>query len=102
MIGFETAVPLVIMELVNRQKMSWLDVITKMTVNPARILKISAGSINPGTAANITMIAPDRKWKVTAEKIRSRSKNTPLLGTELKGRVKNVILKGVLKYSLKD
>ncbi len=102
MIGFETAVSLVIMELVNRQKMSWSDVITKMTVNPARLLKINAGNISPGTVANITMIAPDRKWKVAADKIRSRSKNTPLLGTELKGRVKNVIFKGVVKYSLKD
>ncbi|MDH4210030.1 MAG: dihydroorotase [candidate division WOR-3 bacterium] len=102
MIGFETAVSLIIMELINKQKMSWLDVITKMTVNPARLIKISAGTISPGMVANVTMIAPDRKWKVTEDKIRSRSKNTPLMDRELKGRVKNVILKGVVKYSLRD
>ncbi len=102
MIGFETAVSLIIMELINKQKMSWLDVITKMTVNPARLIKISAGTISSGMVANVTMIAPDKRWKVTEDKIRSRSKNTPLMDTELKGRVKSVILKGVVKYSLKD
>jgi dihydroorotase len=102
MIGFETAVSLIIMELINKQKMSWLDVITKMTVNPARLINVETGSIGPGTVANITMIAPDRKWRVTADTIRSRSKNTPLMDSELKGRVKNVILRGTLKYTLKD
>lgn len=102
MIGFETAVSMIIMELINKQKMGWLDVITKMTVNPARLIKIDAGSISQGSVANITMIAPDRKWKVTEDKIKSRSKNTPLMGYELKGRVKNVILRGSVKYSLKD
>jgi len=102
MIGFETAISLVVMELINKQKMSWLDVIAKMTVNPARLINVETGSISPGTIANITMIAPDRKWKVTADRIRSRSKNTPLMGSELKGRVKNVIFRGALKYTLKD
>lgn len=102
MIGFETAISLVVMELINKQKMSWLDVIAKMTVNPARLINVETGSISPGTIANITMIAPDRKWKVTADRIRSLSKNTPLMGSELKGRVKNVIFRGALKYTLKD
>lgn len=102
MIGLETAVSLAVMELIDRQRMSWLDVIRKMTVNPAGIIRIPAGSISVGSAADITMIAPDEKWKVSEEQIRSRSKNTPHLGNELKGRVTNVILNGRLKYSLKD
>lgn len=102
MIGFETAVSLIIMELINKEKMGWLDVIRKMTVNPAKLIGVKAGSIVLGALADITMIAPDRKWRVAEDKIKSRSKNTPLLGRELKGRVKNVVLKGVVKYSLKD
>jgi dihydroorotase len=102
MIGFETAVSLITMELINKQKMSWLDVIGKMTVVPAALIGMKAGSINPGGIANITMIAPDKRWKVTEENIKSRSKNTPLLGRELKGRVKNVIIRGTNKYVLKD
>jgi dihydroorotase len=102
MIGFETAVSLIIMELVNKQKMSWLDVISKMTVNPAKIIGVQMGNMSPGMPANITMIGPDKKWRVTEETIKSRSKNTPLLGKELRGRVKNVVIKGAVKYALKD
>jgi dihydroorotase len=102
MIGFETAVSLIIMELINEQKMSWLDVARKLTVNPAKIIGVNKGVIEIGAIANITMIGPDKKWKVIEDKIKSRSKNTPLLGRELKGRVKSVILKGVVKYVLKD
>jgi len=102
MIGFETAVSLIIMELINEQKMSWLDVARKLTVNPAKIIGVNKGVIEIGAIANITMIGPDKKWKVIEDKIKSRSKNTPLLGRELKGRVKSVILKGVVKYGLKD
>ena len=101
MIGFETAISLVIMELINKQKMTWLDVIEKMTVNPASVIREKAGSITPGAVANITLISPNEKWRVSSDKIKSRSKNTPLLGEELKGRVTNVIVKGAIKYSLK-
>jgi dihydroorotase len=102
MIGFETAVSMVIMELINKQKMSWLDVISKMTVNPAKIIGVGTGGMRLGTVANITMIGPDKRWKVTEDSIRSRSKNTPLLGKELKGRVKQVVIRGTLKYSSRD
>jgi dihydroorotase len=102
MIGFETAVSLVVMELVNRQKMGWLDVIRKMTFNPAKLIGVETGMMKVGSVANITMIGPDKKWKVTEDTIKSLSKNTPLLGKELKGRVKNVVIKGTLKYTLKD
>lgn len=102
MIGFETAISLVIMELINKQKMAWSDVIEKMTVNPASVIREKAGSISPGSVANITLISPGETWQVAEDKIKSRSKNTPLLGKELMGRVRNVIIKGVIKYSVKS
>jgi dihydroorotase len=102
MIGFETAISLVIMELINKQKMPWLNVIDKMTVNPASVIREKAGTISPGSVANITLISPGETWRVGEDKIKSRSKNTPLLGKELKGRVRNVIVRGAIKYSLKS
>ncbi len=102
MIGFETAISMIVMELIDKQKMSWLDVISKLTVNPAEIIQEKTGSISPGTAVNITLIAPGKKWTVTEDEIRSGSKNTPFLGKEIKGRVTNVIVRGSVKYSLKD
>jgi len=73
-----------------------------MTVNPAKIIREPARSISPGAVACITMIAPDMRWKVTADILKSRSKNTPLLGAELTGQVAGVIQKGTLKYSLQE
>ena len=102
MIGFETAISLVIMELINKQKMGWLDVIGKMTVNPAKIIGVQTDGMALGTVANVTMIGPDRKWKVTEESIQSRSNNTPLLGKEIRGRVKQVVIRGTVKYSARD
>jgi dihydroorotase len=102
MIGLETAVSLTVMELVNRQKMNWVDVIRKLTVNPAGIIRVPAGRISVGATADITVIAPDEKWKVTEEGIRSRSKNTPHLGKELEGRAATVIVGGRIKYSLSE
>jgi dihydroorotase len=102
MIGFETAISMIVMELIERQKMSWLDVISKLTVNPAKVIREKAGSISPGVVANLAVIAPRKKWTVTEDEIRSRSKNTPFLGKEIKGRVTNVIVRGSVKYSLKD
>jgi dihydroorotase len=102
MIGLETALSLIIMELINNQKMGWLDVIAKMTVNPARTIGVKKGVIKVGAVASIALIGPDKKWKVDRDNIKSRSKNTPLLGKELKGRVKSVILRGAIKYSLTD
>ncbi|UCF70119.1 MAG: dihydroorotase [candidate division WOR-3 bacterium] len=99
MIGFETAVSLVVMELIGKHKMTWLDVIKKMTVVPAGITGEKAGSINLGTTANVTIISPDTRWQVTEGSIRSRSKNTPHLGKELKGRVTHVVCRGKVKYS---
>lgn len=100
MIGLETAVSLAVMELIGRQRMDWLDVIGKLTVNPAGIIRIPAGRISAGAAADLTLIAPDEKWRVSEAEIRSRSKNTPHLGHELKGRVTAVLRHGRVKYSL--
>ena len=102
MIGFETAISMIVMELIGKQKMSWFDVISKLTVNPAEIIREKTGRISPGEVANITVIAPNKKWTVTEDGIRSRSKNTPFLGKEIKGRVTNVIVRGSVKYSLKE
>lgn len=102
MIGFETAISMIVMELIGKQKMPWLDVISKLTVKPAEVIREKVGRINPGEFANLTIIAPNKKWTVTEDEIKSRSKNTPFLGKEIKGRVTNVIVRGTVKHSLKD
>jgi dihydroorotase len=100
MIGFETALPMIIMELISKHKCTWSDILTKVSINPAKIIKEKAGTIKQGALAEVTVFNPATKWKLTAEKIRSRSKNTPLIDTELTGQVTAVVLNGEIKYSL--
>ena len=100
MIGFETAISMIIKELINKQEFSWFDILTKLTTNPAKIIKEKPGSIKQGAVAELTIFNPVKKWKLTENKIRSKSKNTPLLGKELTGRVTAVIINGEIKYSV--
>lgn len=98
MIGLETALPLAIMQLINIEKFSWLTVLEKFTINPAKIIKENLGSISPGAIADIVVINPRIHWRLTEEQIKSKSRNTPLLNKELIGRVEYVIVNGVIKY----
>lgn len=100
MIGFETAIPMIIKELINKEKFNWFDILTKLTTNPAKIIKEKAATIKQDALAELTILNPIKKWKLTANKIRSKSKNTPLLGKELTGQVTTVILNGEIKYSV--
>jgi dihydroorotase len=100
MIGFETALPMIVMELINKQKCTWPDILTKISINPAKIIGEKAGAIKQGAAAELTIFNPTTKWQLTAEKIQSRSKNTPLINKELIGQVTAVILNGEIKYSV--
>ena len=87
--------------LVEELKMSWKEVIEKISVNPAKIFELDdkgAGTLGIGNEANITIFDPNEKWKLTEENIVSKSHNTPLIGVELIGKVKYTICKGKLVY----
>jgi dihydroorotase len=70
-----------------------------MAVNPARILRIPGGSLSEGATADITILAPDLKYRVDAPSLRSRSKNTPFHGWELRGGVAATIVGGRLVFA---
>jgi dihydroorotase len=68
--------------------------LSKITVNPARILGVDAGHLSPGAAADVCIFDPDQYWKVEASTLKSQGINTPFLGMELRGRVKYTLLNG--------
>ena len=98
MIGLETTLALVKTYLVDKGFLSWADAIRKMTFNPARILRLPGGTLAPGSPADITIIDPDRKWTVKADKFRSLSKNSPYVGWKLNGLADKTILGGRVVY----
>ncbi len=98
MTGLETALSLTIMQLVNIEKFSWLEILDKFTIKPAQILKEKLGIIKEGAIADLVIINPNVKWRLTLETIKSKSKNTPFLNKELVGRAEYVFVNGELKY----
>ncbi len=97
-IGFETALSAEIMNLVDTGDLSYLDLVKVISYNPARLLKIDRGTIEEGKVADITIFDPNERYIYTKNMIVSKSKNTPFIGKELKGKVKYTIVNGNIVY----
>jgi dihydroorotase len=97
-VGLETAVPLVFDRLVHPGRITLRRAIELMSVNPARLLNVPGGTLADGAAADITVLAPDLAATVRAASLRSKSKNTPFDGWQLRGGVAATIVGGRLVY----
>ncbi len=97
-VGLETALGLVIKELVQTGTLTLMEAIAKLTINPARILCINRGLVKEGAKANLTIFDLEKKWLVTEEEFFSKSKNSPFLGWELPGKVEWTIVGGKVVY----
>ena len=97
-IGFETALPAEIMNLVDTGDISYLDLVRLTSYNPAKLLKIDRGTIEVGKVADITIFDPNEEYIYTKEMIVSKSKNSPFIGKKLKGKVKYTIVSGKIVW----
>jgi dihydroorotase len=93
-VGLETAVSLSLDRLVHTGLIRLPRMVELMSTNPARILRVQGGTLGEGAPADITIIAPDLRVRVTAAAMRSRSKNTPFDGWELRGGVAATLVGG--------
>ena len=100
-VGLETELGIFIDILVHKRKIIDLPrVIEMFTASPARLLKLSAGTLSPGATADVTLIDPNLEWTVKAESFQSASRNTPFDGWELKGRAVRTIVSGKTVWQL--
>ena len=97
-VGLETAVPLTFDRLVHTGLIPLARMIELLSVNPAKVLRIPGGSLAEGALADITILAPDLAVHVHASQLRSKSKNTPFDGWQLRGGVAATIVGGRLVY----
>jgi len=95
--GLELLLPLVL-KWTRQEKYSLAEAIAKITVNPARILKINAGHLSIGAVADVCIFDPEKDWKVEASALLSQGKNTPFLGVEMLGRVRYTLVNGQIVY----
>ena len=93
-VGLETAISLSLDRLVHAGVIRMPRLVELMSTNPARILRVPGGSLTEGSPADITILAPDLRVRVKAADMRSRSKNTPFDGWELRGGVAATIVGG--------
>jgi len=96
--GLETAVSLCFDRLVHRGLLSVSRLVELMSANPARILRLPGGSLSDGAVADITLVAPDLAVTVLAARMKSKSKNTPFDGWQLRGGVAATIVGGRTVY----
>ncbi len=99
-IGLETELAVAVTELVEKGILDWKSLVSKLSLNPARILGINKGTLGEGCDADIAIIDPKKEWKVAKDKIVSRSKNCAFLGRTLKGVIDYTICGGKIAYKL--
>lgn len=92
--GMETSLGVILTNLYHTGIMTIDEIIEKMSVAPAKILKLDAGNIEIGKIADLTVIDPEKTWKVDSNKFYSRGKFTPYDGEELKGKAVATIVNG--------
>jgi dihydroorotase len=97
-VGLETAVPLVFDRLVHTGRITLRRAIELLSVNPARLLNVPGGTLAEGAAADVTVLAPELEVTIAAASLRSKSKNTPFDGWQLRGGVAATIVGGRVVY----
>ena len=95
--GVETLLPLAL-ELFHNKSIKLKRLISSITSNPAKILGVNKGNLDKGSDADLCIVDLDKKWTVDKDKLKSKSKNTPIENRKLQGQVLKTFVKGELAY----
>ena len=91
--GLELLLPLTLKWGMER-KLTLAQTLARITSEPARILGVASGRIEPGAPGDLVVFDPNAHWRVTPAALKSQGKNTPFMGLELAGRVRATIVAG--------
>ena len=99
-VGIETSAALTYTELVEKDVLTPMQMVEKMSYNPAKILGIDGekGSVSEGKIADIVIFDPKREYKIDKHTFFSKGKNTPFDGYPVKGDVKYTLTDGKIVY----
>lgn len=96
--GLEFGLPMML-SLIRAGRLSYLDLVRLMSLEPARVLSSDRGRLAAGAPADISIFDPNEEWTVVADRLKTRSANTPLLGMTLRGRARYTIVDGELRFA---
>ena len=102
MVGLETALAVSLTYLYHTKELGISDILRKLTINPACILRIPKGRLAIGGDADVVLFDPNEEWVVDPEQFASMGRNTPFGGKALKGRVKYTVVDGKIVYDSRD
>lgn len=97
-IGMETSFAAAYTALVDGGVLSEAELIRKMSVNPAGILKTYGGTLQQGAPADV-MLYRKESWTVDPDKLHGKSKNTPFKGMTLSAKVKLTVYQGRIVFN---
>jgi dihydroorotase len=95
--GLEFALPLML-GLVRAGHLTHSDLVNRMSTVPAHLLRTLGGTLSPGSPADVVVFDPDETWVASPASLKTKSANSPLVGMELKGRVRLTLVAGEERF----
>lgn len=97
--GLDTAFALLNTVLVAEGVLTLPQLVSRLTAQPAKLLGLPQGCLRVGSPADLIVLDPELRWQVTAGSLRSKGKNTPLMGKVLQGKVLMSMVRGEIIYN---
>jgi dihydroorotase len=97
-VGLETALAVVVTNLVVPGRIDWRTLVDRMSCTPARLFNLPGGSLRRGGVADVTVFDPAAEWAVDPSSFLSKGRNTPYSGMALRGRTRCTIVDGRIVY----
>jgi dihydroorotase len=93
-VGLETAVSLAVDRLVHGKVIGIMQLVRLFSSRPAQVYNLPGGSLKPGAPADVTILDLRARHTVDPATFRSRARNTPFAGMQLRGRAVTTIVGG--------
>jgi dihydroorotase len=90
------------MKLVGAGSIALPEVVRRLTAEPARVFGLPYGGLSPGAPGDVVVLDPEASWEVSADRLLSKGKNTPLDGLSLQGRVMATLLEGRIVFDARE
>jgi len=97
-VGLETALALVVTELVDGGIIDFRTLVDRMSTRPARLFRLMGGTLAKGSVADVTVFDPSYEWKVDPATFLSKGRNTPYAGRSLRGRAIFTVVGGAVVH----
>ena len=101
-VGLETALAVMVTNLVSTGILDFPTLIDRMSCSPAKTFGLPGGTLSRGSVADVTVFHPTHDWEVDPSTFLSKGRNSPYAGMRLKGRPSCTIVDGRIVYRMAD